>query len=304
MAIPPQNPKEAFEAIAKRRSDEAEALRVQQIERQKQEAELSGRQQQAYLGEETAAKERGAEREEWRQEKHEKAREAIAEEQKKQLELQRIEAQKAKVAEEQKKRDENLAMLHKKAVEKRAAMRIESAKVEEERQKKIATVYEARTTDSLDIETERDIDHLQKEARRKKEALQNDLIRTKEKAEETFKDAKNAAVRTGAEALRKAKTEEEKRAARVEESHALSLAEAAYRRALIDTDATVQQEQFDIDTETKRLTDEIRRNADAKKRLTARDAERKRTDAQARREGVEEWFGRGKEKKDSKDPMS
>lgn len=90
----------------------------------------------------------------------------------------------------------------------------------------------------------------------------------------------------------------------MEESQAVSRAHAERSRVLYNIDETLAQKLFDIDTETKRLIDEIKRNFESKKQMAERDADRKRMDAQAQRERTEEYFGLKEEKKDSKDPLS
>lgn len=304
MPIPSQDPKKAFAEIAARRAAELQAqkdLHERAIELGK---ERNANEELAYMTEARAAKERSEEREQWRQNRHAESREM--QEKRRLAAIAQAEevARKEKMKEEQRKRDEKMAELHRKAVEKRVAEKIEGAKVEEGRKKKDATNYEERSLSTLDVDAKRRIEHLVREGESHKHALQIGADRTRVEAEEAYKIAKHAAEKHTLMLLRTSKNDQEKREIQTEESHALSNANAERRRALFALDETLAQKLFDIDTQTKRLVDEVRRDFETKKQLAVRDADRKRMDAAAQREGVEKWFGRDTKKKDSKDPLS
>lgn len=303
MPIPSKDPKLAFAEIAARRAAELQAQKEGHERMIALEKERNTVQELAYVTEQNAAKERRVEREEWRQDRHAESREM--QEKRRLAGIAQAEevVRKEKMKEEQTKRDENMADLHRKAVEKRVAEKIEGAKVEEGRKKKDATNYEERSLLTLDVDAKRRIEHLVREGENHKHALQISADRTRVEAEENYAIAKREAEKQTSQLLRSAKTEQEKRDIRAEESHTLSNANAERRRALFALDETLAQRLFDIDTETKRLVDEVKRAFDTKKQLATRDADRKRMDAEAQREGVEKWFGRNEKKRDSKDPL-
>lgn len=303
MPIPSQDPKKAFAEIAARREAELQAQKDLQERAMELEKERNTAEELAYIAEQSAAKERSEEREQWRQDRHAESREM--QEKRRLAEIARVaeEERKEKLKKEQQLKDERMAELHRKAVEKRVAEKIEGAKVEEERRKKDATYYEERSLSTLDAEVKKNVEHVLRESAQRKHALQVAADRTRLEADEAYALAKRTAETQASSLLRSAKTEQEKRDIRMGESHMLSTANAERRRALFALDETLAQKLFDIDTQTKRLIDEIKRDADAKKRLATRDADRKRMDAEAQREGVEKWFGRNEKKRDSKDPL-
>lgn len=304
MPLPPKDPKAAFEELAKRREAELALQKAKAESNAQVVKERTAAEEQAYAAEEAATRARGEEREEWRQEQH--ATRLEDEEIRRKKELERIadEERKKKEAEAKAKRDEQMADLHRKAVEKRVKEKIEGAKTEEEKRKKDVTVYEDRQLHELDTETLRRIEHLERDGANRKRALQTQAEHTRSEAEEAYKEAKLHAEHEMTQEMRDAETEEQKRGIRIKESQMINEANEERRRALFNLDETLAQNVFDIDTETKRLIDEVKREADAKKTIAAREADRKRHDAQAQREGVEKWFGRDEPKKDSKDPLS
>jgi hypothetical protein len=305
MPLPPKDPKQAFDEIVRRREAELAAQKAKRVADIEQAAQTMKAQQEAYMTEQQSARQRNDEREEWRQGKHAERQEEEQLRRKREVEKQVEAGRLKKAAEEKQKRDEQLAQLHRHAIEKRAQEKIEGARVEEDRRKRDATNYEERALSGLGSDEERRIEHLQREAAKRKRDLQAEAQRRQAEAEEAYKTAKKEAEARSSGLLTGAETEQEKRDIRLEESRAVSRAQAERKRMLFNLDESLAQKLFDIDTETKRLVDEVKRDFATRKEMANRDAERKRTDAAAQRERVEDWFGRTTEKKkDSKDPLS
>lgn len=295
MPLPPKDPKQAFEEIAARREAELAAQKAKREADIEAAQQTSKSQQQAYGVEVQEAKERREGREEWRQGEHQKRREDEEVRRKKEIAHLAEEEEKKKLAEAQRKRDEALTDLHSKAVKKRADTKVERARMEEGKRKHDVTIYEERSLSDLDADAERRIEHFKRESSMRKKTLQTEGDRKKVEAEEQYKMAKKEAESQSSAALRSAKTEEEKRDIRMAEAQAVTRAQAERKRILFNLDETLAQKLFDIDTETKRLIDEVTREFTTKKQMINRDANRKRTDAAAQLERVEEWFGRATE---------
>jgi len=304
MTVPPIDPKAAMEEIVKRREAELEAQKEKEVTDAASAQTSQTIAQQTYLTGERDARARVEEREEWRQEQHAKHREEEGARRKQEVERLVEVERKKKLAEEQVKRDEQMAILHKKAIEKKSAEKIAGAKVEENKRKRDATNYEDRALAGLDADVGRRITHLKSESDKRKRTMQAGADRTHTEADEAVRAAKLAAQKQATGALRDATTDQERRGVRTEESQRMSQATAEHRRAIFALDESLAKKLFDIDIETKRLVDEVTHDFQVKKQIAARDADRKRIDAQAQRERAEDVFGIKEPKKDSKDPLS
>ncbi len=261
--------KAQFEALTRKRQEMLDAEKKKRAEREASAAEVSKRQQKESQAESIAAKEHSAKREEWRQEKHDKQREDIEKKYKEKLEHERQEKIDAAKKVEDEKRLKTLEQLHRHSVELRVQNKIEHAKHDEEVQKQQATGREVRMTEDVDGDLMRDLEHIEREAKKKSDMLKADTERKRIKLEEELK-----------------------------QGGALT----ANRRSLLNLEESLQKSLFDIQTETKSLKAEATQKAEKKKQIARHEADKLRDAAEARREEVEEWFGR-KDKKLIKDPL-
>jgi hypothetical protein len=289
MAIPPVDPKKAFDEITRKR----EALIAAEKERAQKRDEAAESQQvsesAAFINEAVEAKERSEEREDWRQSQHAQKRALEEDKRKKEVEKLKLAEDEKKKGDARKKQQDLMADLHKRAIEKRSKDKVERAKSEEDQQKKAVTKSEVSQKKELDEEAMRALEHIAREEKKKKELLQADLERKREAGMEELQRAKHEAAKVLQEELRAARDEEQKRSARVHESQAFSKAQSDYKRATLTIDEWTAQKMFDIEIESRRLKDEVIRDMNIRKQRIDRDADRRRAEAEARREGVEEW---------------
>ncbi len=304
MSVPPKNPKEAFEEIVKRRSADTERERIERAERQADAAKQVQVEQQAFLEQDKEAKVRAEKREEWRQERHADKREDEEKKRKADQVKKEEEERQSKLDAEQKTRDDRMTELHRQAIAKKRAEAVEGAKIEEGRLNRNTAALEDRTLRLVDVEAKHHIEHIENEAGKRTRQLQADAAHLHEEAEEAFKESKKAAQKKAQEALRNAKSDADKRRIMLDESNEISHATAARRKILFDVDSGLEKKVFDIETEKKRLIAEVEHQTESKEQRVKKEANRKRTDAAARRERVADFFGKGDAKKDSKDPMS
>jgi hypothetical protein len=293
-----QEQQKVWDAITGKRQEMLDAERARMEQKLTDEEETRLRQETEFLSEVKDARARADGREEWRKEQHRKKLE--------------IEAQKRKEVAAQKLRDEvqikqnlkleeekkALAELHKKAVEKRVATRLEGARMEEEKQKKAAENHDVHMTMELDLEAGRKIQMIERAQSRRKDELKKDAATKLSQAEEMYRTAKKDAAVISREKLHRARDEAGKRAIRLEESQAVSKASAERKRIIFGLDEFLQQKLFDIDTETKRLKDEVTREAEVRKARAHHEAGKRVIEAEARRIGTEKWFEKAKVESD------
>lgn len=298
-----QEQREMWDALTRRRQEMIDAEKAKRQEKIDEADEVQKRQEAEFLAEVAAGRKRTDEREVWRREQHEKRRALEELKKKEEAEQKRLADIAQKKKEQFEKEMEQMAELHKKAIEKRVHERVLGARSEEEKQKRQATHMEDMTIAHTDENAARKIEHFEREAKRKKDALTLQADRKRNEAEEQFKKRKHEAEVASREQMHKAKDETEKRDIRLTENQAVSRAEAERKRITSGLEEVLQQQLFDIDTETKRLIDEVKRDEQQHDNRVHMEAERKRREAAARRENTEEWVLRRlpKVEKDSKE---
>lgn len=303
MSIPSNDPKEAFKEIAERRRQEMLDAAQKQAARELETERKQSEQQTAFAEQEQASKARGGEREQWRQDKHSQLLEDEESRKKKEKEMYEAAERQRKLDEEKALRDKRMAELHKQAVDKRRTEAVEGARTEEARLNRNTATLEDTTVRMVDTEAERRIDYIKRESEKKKRQYQAAADRDRQLAEDAFNKAKKAAKTKAESVLRTIRDDDARRRVTLDESNEISHAEAARKKVMLELEHRLEKELFDIDTETKRLIAEVEKEADYKESRARKEADRKRKDAAARRERVEDTFGK-KEKKDSRDPMS
>lgn len=289
-----QRKREQWDAITRKREEMIAADKAKRAEMKAEEKEVQKRQEADFLVQEQEEKDRAAGREEWRQDQHVKREEEAEERRKKQAEA-LVEGKKKEKAEAaQVKRDEQMADLHRKAVERHVRDRIEGAKIEEKKQKRSAVEMRDSELMRFGEEARRKIEHIERDAKRRKDLLNAAHAKLVMQTEEAYKELKKSAAAESAEALRKAKDENAKRSIRIEENQKVSRAEAERKRATTVAEDTLRQQLFDIDTETKKLIAEVEKEEQVRMNRAKKEADNKTQAAQARRERTEEWFEKGR----------
>ena len=245
-------------------------------------------------------KERAVEREQWRQEQHVKrAEEEKIRKQKAAQALLEAEELKKKKAEEA-ERKEYMANLHAAAVKTMVREKKENVEHQEKVDIRAATDTAQRDERLLDEDTRRSLNHLDAEKMRRAGQAHLEADRRKKEIEDRSRFEKIDVEKEGrereAEASHQAdrmKAEEMITAARREASQKKAQIERKHAADLSTCDEDLQHQLFVIDEETKRLKDEIVRNAGNKKILIARQEERKKHEATQKKENFEKWLKDG-----------
>lgn len=289
-----QKKRAQWDAITRKREEMIAADKEKRAQKKEEEKEVRVREQAEFAVQEQEQKERAVEREEWRQDQHVKREEEAEQRRKKQAEAVVEQKKKEKVEEAQAKRDEQMADLHRKAVERHVRDRIEGAKIEEEKQKRSAVEMRDNELTRFDEESRSKIEHIERDAKRRKDLLNAAHTKLVMQTDEAYKETKKSAAAESAEAMRKAKDEPAKRAIRVEENQKVSRAEVERKRASTVAEEALRQQLFDIDTETKKLIAEVEKEEQLRMNRAKKEANNKTQAAQARRERTEEWFEKGR----------
>lgn len=256
-----------WDNLARKREEMIEAEKAKKVERASVEKQSNARQKGEVEAEAIHAREKTEEQEEWRRQQHAKREAEAAKKRAAEAEALRQKELKEKKEKEDAIKQKHMEELHKRAVEKKVEARIENAKLEETRQKKMADAHEVREFRTTDDELRRRFTEIDREAKKKGDLLKAGSARKRAQAEERLKAVKGDDA-SGNE----------------------------FKRAIMNADEALDQGLFDIQTEAKRLKAEALLQSDRQKQRDHTEAEKKRREAQAKREGVEEWFGRGKEK--------
>ncbi len=286
-----------WDAITHKREEQIAAEKAKTGERAAGDAARLQRDQKAYQEEVQAEQARAEGREEWRQELHAKH----AEEEKWRKEK---EAAALLLAEEQKKRDaaqaermEYMKNLHKVAVahhirDKRLAIEDEAA-----REVKSAGDVAERAEHQTDEDTARALNHLDAEKQRKIAQIHVEEGRRKKEIEEKARFAAmdcHAAWKEADSAARHLKNYLEAgkaiSAAHLEESQTKMRIESERRRGLSALDEETRTKLLNIDQETKHLKDEVLKNASTKKLLIEKQEDRKKQEAERRKDNFEKWL--------------
>lgn len=258
------------------------------------------RDQKAYQEEVQAARTRAIEREEWRQEQHTKREE----EEKKRKEA---EVQKLMEADEQKRKDaaeaerkEYMMNLHKVATAHK--IRDKRELIEDQTDEAIRHLSDAadRSERLLGEDTERSLHHLEAERQRKMSQVRVDDERRRKMVEERARAAVQEAHgewKKTDDAARHMQNRTDAgqtiSAARFQENQAKMRIENERKRDLLLLDEQLDAKLFAIDQETKRLKDEMLKNAGTKKVLIERQEDKKKQEVERRKDNFEKWLKEG-----------
>ncbi len=286
-----------WDEITQKREEAIAAEKARAVERVSTGEQKLERDQKAYQEEVAAAQARSSEREGWRKEQHVKRDE---EERRRKLE----EEQKLLAAEEQKKREaaeaerkEYMANLHKMAVAHKIRDKREAIEDQAEVEKKSAADIADRNERQLDEETQRTLHHLESEKQRKLTQVRVDDDRRRKVIEEKARfaviDAHNEWKKSDDAARHmqdRAGAGDMISAARFKESQEKSRIENERKRDLLTLDEETASRLFTIEQESKHLKEEILKNAGTKKLLIERQEDKKKQEAERRKENFEKWL--------------
>jgi|GEM_PF-2646614 len=292
-----------FDEITKSREEILQGDKERKEKRIEGEAALLKNQQTEYLKEVTDERARWDEREEWRQGQHRKRREEAEEKRKEKLELERQKILHDKQEAAKAEREKGLTELHKKAAKNKVTAKIDAAKHEEEVQKKGAAHHEERQIHETDVETDRKLAHFEGEFRKKKLQLQTQAEKQRMVIEDTARRERDDVKkeRQGIELEARHQRDqslaaERVRDARLDESRKIMQVDSRKKHSLFTLEEKLQEDLHMVDVEADRFRLEIKREADQMAQRSHRDADKIRKEAEARRQGVEDWYHRGDKK--------
>jgi hypothetical protein len=289
-----------WDVITAKRMEMINAEKKKQVDREDAERLRAEGEGASYYAEVDAAKVRGEEREEWRQDQH--AKRAEDEKKRKALEAQQLLA----AAEEKKRmaaeaeRKGYMMNLHKVAIAHK--IRDKRKAVEDEAQKEVkdATDSAERATHILDEETERSLNHLEADKQRRIGQIHSDTEHRSKAIEEKARLLNYEAEkdrRSAEEVARhlsdRAQAGEGINKARAEESQAKLRAESERRRDLSALEEQAANQIFTANEEAKHLKDEVLKNTGTKKLLILRQEGRKKQESEQRKENFEKWMKEG-----------
>ncbi len=256
--------------MTSKRAGMLKAEKDRQIKRESETVERKQREDVAFSEETAATKERSEHREDWRQEQHAARREE--EKKRKEQEALRLlqEEERKKQEAKEAERKENMAKLHRQAVEHKIRDKRAAVQHDEEMHIKNAEVSAAKTTHTLDEDMKRNTEHIENERKRKINLLHADAERQRNHIEETTKHQ-----------ILSADPDQKSHFERVRQN------------AIIRLEEETSKKLFDIEQESKHLKDETIKNAANKKTLVLRDEDRKKREAVQRTENFEKWVQKG-----------
>lgn len=270
----PQTPEErrkTFDALAAKRQEMLSAEREKQLTRERVAKEETSRQKIASLEEQAKAEERGAEREEWRQDQHLKKEELLADARKAAEEREREKEKKAKEEEEDKKRTEKMRDLHDRAVSQKVASRkLQAQHIEEDSVKHVDDALERDLRD-VDHLMDRTLEHLTQDRRKKIAVLEDDARRQSIAMAERYAAKKRDAEAANAGA-------------------AVYQVTAEHKRALMTLQERTQEARAKIESEYVRLKDEAVAQAEQKKARLRGAADQRLREAKTRHQNADEWI--------------
>lgn len=286
-----------WDAITEKRKEMIAAERAKAEERVAADEHRLERDQGAYQAEVAATKARAEEREEWRQAQHVKREEEEKlRKEKEAAKLQEDEAQKRLEAAEA-ERKEYLANLHRVATAHKIRDKRELVENQAEEQAKAIGDSADRNRRLLDEETERSLHHLDAERQRKISQVRVDDERRRKIVEERARTLVQEAHNTWKKTDETARHMKDRMgagdtisAARFQENQAKMRIENERKRDLLLLDEQLDAKLFAIDQETKRLKDEIVKNAGTKKVLIERQEDKKKQEVERRKDNFEKWL--------------
>lgn len=286
-----------WDAITHKREEMIAAEKARAVARGSADVAREKRDQEAFHAEVEATQARSEEREEWRQEQHTKREEE--EEWRKEKEAERL-----RLLEEEKKKEEAraeqkayLMNLHKVAIAHKIRDKRQAIEDEAVREIKVADDMADRHLHTLDEDTQRTLNHLESERQRKlTQTRVEDQRRRKdieERARVAIAEAHNEWKKADSAARHmqdRMEAGDQISAARFAEGQAKMRIDGERRRDLLTLDEHTQATLFAIDAEAKHLKDEVIKNAGTKKMLIERQEDKKKQEAERRKENFEKWL--------------
>lgn len=294
-----QEKKAELEKVAERRHAMLEADKAKKAQRAEEREKLEERQRGTYGEEVKAAEQRSEQKEEWRQDMHERKREEQKARWRAEEERKKEEIKKQKRLEEDKEKREYLDHLHLLAYRKKIKEQLANAQVELERELKTAEERRERERNAVDASERLKLASLDSDHKRQQSALHADDARKRQMLEERTKEKLREAAKDHAKADASAKRlagpdmRDAMMRGRMDYGRLEMALKTQCKRELMGMDEQLIRKNQEIESVFGKLREEAKREAEAARQKVDRDCVRHKAELEERHQRTVDWITRG-----------